>query len=104
MCASLFVAIWPRVRVTIGRLMFEFLLAAIYGAVTLIFLTLTFAEGQRGTRGWDGMRVLGLVLCFAWPPVVAVLVVARVVGIHRLRAVREFLEAPATARPVRSGE
>lgn len=37
-----------------------------YTLISLFFLDNTYREGEASGR-WDGMRVLGLVLCLAWP-------------------------------------
>ncbi|WP_426128172.1 hypothetical protein [Pararhizobium sp. PWRC1-1] len=40
---------------------------AFYALICLFFLDNTYREGEIGGGGWDGMRVLGLVLCLVWP-------------------------------------
>jgi hypothetical protein len=38
-----------------------------YTLICLFFLDNTYREGEAADSGWDGMRVLGLVLCLIWP-------------------------------------
>ena len=39
----------------------------VYCLVAIAFLVLTYFEGWKRRGGWDAYRVLGLVLCAAWP-------------------------------------
>lgn len=46
-----------------------------YTLICLFFLDNTYREGVMAGNGWDGMRVLGLVLCLVWPlPLVHVII------------------------------
>jgi hypothetical protein len=53
----------------LGRpFMTEAILLTLYTLVALIFLDITFREGRSGRRrGWDAMRIMGLLFCLAWP-------------------------------------
>lgn len=48
--------------------MMETILLSLYTLVALFFLETTFREGEMAqTKGWDIMRVAGLLYCLAWP-------------------------------------
>ncbi|KQR79133.1 hypothetical protein ASG25_19110 [Rhizobium sp. Leaf384] len=48
--------------------MTETILLTLYALVALFFLETTFREGEMSlTKGWDMMRVVGLLYCVAWP-------------------------------------
>lgn len=46
-------------------------LLSLYTLICLFFLDNTYREGEAAGGAWDGMRVLGLVLCLLWPLLVA---------------------------------
>jgi hypothetical protein len=48
----------------------------IYGIGTVTSLAMTYIEGARRDKSWDFYRVTGIVLCFFWPVLVPVLVLA----------------------------
>ncbi|WCJ61909.1 hypothetical protein [Agrobacterium tumefaciens] len=48
----------------------------IYGIGTATSLAMTYIEGARRDKNWDFYRVTGIVLCFFWPLLVPLLVVA----------------------------
>ena len=50
----------------------------IYGIGTATSLAMTYIEGARRDRDWDFYRVTGIVLCFLWPVLVPVLILAAV--------------------------
>jgi hypothetical protein len=39
----------------------------VYGATALLYLALTYIEGERGGDQWPLHRVAGLVFCLFWP-------------------------------------
>ncbi|MNK41080.1 hypothetical protein D3C87_597390 [compost metagenome] len=48
----------------------------IYGIGTVTSLAMTYIEGARRDKNWDFYRVTGIVLCFFWPVLVPLLVLA----------------------------
>lgn len=56
-------------------------LLLLYFLICLFFLDNTYHEGEVSGSGWDGARVLGLVLCLAWP----LLVVHVIISAYRNR-------------------
>ncbi|CVI57224.1 MULTISPECIES: hypothetical protein [Rhizobium/Agrobacterium group] len=48
----------------------------IYGIGTVTSLAMTYIEGARRDKDWDFYRVTGIVLCFFWPVLVPLLVLA----------------------------
>ena len=48
----------------------------IYGIGTVTSLAMTYIEGARRGKDWDFYRVTGIVLCFFWPVLVPLLVLA----------------------------
>ncbi|PZP48077.1 MAG: hypothetical protein DI595_16065 [Agrobacterium fabrum] len=48
----------------------------IYGIGTATSLAMTYIEGARRDKSWDFYRVTGIVLCFFWPVLVPLLVLA----------------------------
>ncbi len=48
----------------------------IYGIGTATSLAMTYIEGARRHKSWDFYRVTGIVLCFFWPVLVPLLVLA----------------------------
>ncbi len=48
----------------------------IYGIGTATSLAMTYIEGARRDKNWDFYRVTGIVLCFFWPLLVPLLVIA----------------------------
>ncbi|OBZ94406.1 hypothetical protein ADU59_17215 [Pararhizobium polonicum] len=52
-----------------------------YTLICLFFLDNTYREGEMAGNGWDGMRVLGLVLCLVWP----LLLVHVIILVYRAR-------------------
>lgn len=48
------------------------------GLVTVTSLAMTYIEGARRDRDWDFCRVTGIVLCFLWPVLVPLLILAAV--------------------------
>lgn len=57
------------------------LFLSFYTLISLFFLDNTYREGEAAGSGWDGMRVLGLVLCLIWP----LLLVYVIVSVYRSR-------------------
>jgi len=57
------------------------LFLSFYTLISLFFLDNTYREGDAAGNGWDGMRVLGLVLCLIWP----LLLVYVIVSVYRSR-------------------
>lgn len=49
---------------------------SLYVIGTLISLAMTFLEGVKKNRGWDAMRIMGLALCFIWPVLIVVMLLA----------------------------
>lgn len=47
--------------------MLQTVLFASYTLVALFFLDATHREGEAQGGAWDGMRVLGMLLCLIWP-------------------------------------
>lgn len=47
--------------------MLQTILFATYTLVALFFLDATHREGEAQGGAWDGMRVLGMLLCLIWP-------------------------------------
>ncbi|NHT76019.1 hypothetical protein C8J35_10522 [Rhizobium sp. PP-F2F-G38] len=48
--------------------MTETILLALYTLVALFFLETTFREGEMAqVKGWDILRVAGLLYCMIWP-------------------------------------
>ncbi|KQS63705.1 hypothetical protein ASG39_13830 [Rhizobium sp. Leaf371] len=48
--------------------MTETILLTLYALVALLFLEMTYREGEMSLAGgWDIMRVVGLLYCLAWP-------------------------------------
>lgn len=52
----------------------------IYGIGTVTSLAMTYIEGARRDRDWDLYRVTGIILCFFWPVLVPLLIVAAVLS------------------------
>ncbi|CUX29094.1 hypothetical protein G3A56_14110 [Rhizobium oryzihabitans] len=50
----------------------------IYGIGTVTSLAMTYIEGARRDRDWDLYRVTGIILCFFWPVLVPLLILAAV--------------------------
>lgn len=48
----------------------------IYGIGTVTSLVMTYVEGVRRDKNWDFYRVAGIILCFFWPVLVPLLIVA----------------------------
>ncbi|AQS61014.1 hypothetical protein AGRHK599_LOCUS2100 [Rhizobium rhizogenes] len=48
----------------------------VYGIGTVTSLAMTYIEGARRDREWDFYRVAGIVLCFFWPILVPLLILA----------------------------
>lgn len=48
----------------------------VYGIGTVTSLAMTYIEGARRDRDWDLYRVTGIILCFFWPVLVPLLIVA----------------------------
>jgi hypothetical protein len=60
--------VWSATFVNMAASMTQAILLTVYALVALMFLDTTYREGQTGVRrGWDAMRVTGLVYCLAWP-------------------------------------
>lgn len=49
---------------------------SLYVIGTAISLAMTYLEGVKKNRGWDVMRIMGLALCFIWPVLIVVMVLA----------------------------
>ncbi|MBP1858371.1 hypothetical protein [Rhizobium herbae] len=47
-----------------------------YTLISLFFLDNTYREGEAAGSSWDGMRVLGLVLCLIWPLLLVYVIVS----------------------------
>jgi Ca2+/Na+ antiporter len=43
------------------------MLTTVYAIIAVLFLVLTFLEGQRKDLPWSPYRVFGLMLCAVWP-------------------------------------
>lgn len=49
---------------------------SLYVIGTAISLAMTYLEGVKKNRGWDVMRIMGLALCFIWPVLIVVMLLA----------------------------
>ncbi len=50
----------------------------VYGIGTVTSLAMTYIEGARRDKDWDFYRVTGIILCFFWPVLVPLLILAAV--------------------------
>jgi hypothetical protein len=50
----------------------------VYGIGTVTSLAMTYIEGARRDKEWDFYRVTGIILCFFWPVLVPLLILAAV--------------------------
>ncbi|MCX8996802.1 hypothetical protein NOF55_06760 [Rhizobiaceae bacterium BDR2-2] len=81
----------------------KYIAIGLYGVVTVPILAATLVEGGRGGAKWDAMRVIGLVLCVAWPLAILALLALSCVGKRGRGLVRRLVADPTSGR-VRSGD